>query len=70
MREAARATVAAVRPVAAELGGEDALDGVERILREGGAAARQRAVHARGGMAALLSDLVELTGGSTGAGTG
>jgi carboxylate-amine ligase len=35
-----------------------AREGIERILRDGGGAARQRAVHAQGGMAGLLRYLV------------
>jgi carboxylate-amine ligase len=42
-------------------GDDDALEGVERILREGGAPARQRAVHAQGGMPALLAHLAAET---------
>jgi glutamate---cysteine ligase / carboxylate-amine ligase len=42
------------RPYARELGGEAALEEVERIVREGGGAARMRAAHARGGMRAVL----------------
>jgi glutamate---cysteine ligase / carboxylate-amine ligase len=53
----------AARELLDELSGEgDALEGVERILREGGAPARQRAVHAEGGMPALLRHLVDETG--------
>ncbi len=45
-----------------ELSGEDdALVGVERILREGGAPARQRAINAEGGMPALLRHLADET---------
>jgi glutamate---cysteine ligase / carboxylate-amine ligase len=52
----------ALRELLDELRGEDdALQGVERILREGGAPARQRAIHAEGGMAALLRHLAEET---------
>jgi carboxylate-amine ligase len=50
-----------VRPFAGELGADAALEGVERILREGGGAARQRAAHARGGMPALLDELARAT---------
>jgi carboxylate-amine ligase len=59
--EAARDALARVRPFAAELCTDTALEGVERILREGGGAARQRAAHARGGMPALLAELVRAT---------
>jgi carboxylate-amine ligase len=52
----------AARELLDELSGEhDALEGVERILREGGAAARQRAIHAEGGMPALLRHLAQET---------
>jgi carboxylate-amine ligase len=59
--EAARDALARVRPFAGELGADAALEGVERILREGGGAARQRAAHARGGMPALLDELARAT---------
>jgi carboxylate-amine ligase len=61
-REVIAATLAVARPYARELGTEDALDEVERILAEGNGADRQRAAHARGGMRALLALLVEETG--------
>jgi carboxylate-amine ligase len=52
----------AVRELLDELNGEDdALEGVERILREGGAPARQRAVHAADGMGGLLRYLADET---------
>lgn len=52
----------AARQLLDELGGEDdALEGVERILREGGAPARQRKTYAAGGMSALLRELVDET---------
>jgi carboxylate-amine ligase len=55
LREAARATLS-------ELGrGDPALDGVDRILADGGGAARQRAAHSRGGMPGLLRFLVDET---------
>ncbi|MBD0281917.1 MAG: YbdK family carboxylate-amine ligase [Thermoleophilaceae bacterium] len=55
LREAARATLA-------ELGGEDpALEEIERIIAEGGGAARQRAAYASGDMPGLLDFLVEET---------
>ena len=46
------------RPHARELGVERELAGIERILAEGNGADRQRAAHARGGMAAVLELLV------------
>ena len=52
----------AVRDLLDELHGtDDALDGVERILREGDAPKRQRAIHAEGGMPALLRHLADET---------
>ena len=52
----------AMRDLLDELRGEDdALEGVERILREGGAPKRQRAIHAEGGMPALLRHLADET---------
>jgi len=49
---------------AREIGAETALDGIERILREGGAPARQRAVVAAEGVDALLDRLVSETQGA------
>ena len=54
-REAARDLLDELR------GDDDALEGIERILRDGGAPARQRAIHAQGGMQALLQHLAEET---------
>ena len=49
----------AARELLGDLRGEDpALEGIERILADGGGADRQRAAHARGGMPGLLSFLV------------
>ena len=61
-----RGRLSPVREAAAELlaelrGEDDALEGVERILSDGAAPARQRAIHAQGGMSALLRHLVERT---------
>jgi glutamate---cysteine ligase / carboxylate-amine ligase len=61
LREVARSTVELVRPHARELGAEGALEGVERILREGGGASRQRAACRRGGVEGMLALLVEET---------
>ncbi|MEA2247808.1 MAG: glutamate---cysteine ligase / carboxylate-amine ligase [Solirubrobacteraceae bacterium] len=58
-REAVRATLELARPHARDLGDEDALAGVERILAGGNGADRQRAAHASGGMEAVLALLVE-----------
>ena len=61
LRKVARATVESVAGHARELGSADALEGVERILREGGGAARQRAAAERGGAEELLAQLVRDT---------
>jgi glutamate---cysteine ligase / carboxylate-amine ligase len=53
------------RPYARELDGEDALEEIERILREGGGADRMREAHAAGGMDGILARLVAETYGST-----
>jgi carboxylate-amine ligase len=59
--DVARAAVERARPHARELGSDAELDEVERILREGNGAARQRAAHERGGMRALLELLARET---------
>ena len=59
--EVARGTVEEARPYAADLGGEDALEEIDRILVDGNGAERQRRVHGESGMAALLADLAERT---------
>ena len=59
--DVARAAIAAARPRLRELGGEAALDGIERLIAAGGGAAWQRAAYASGGMASLLAALVERT---------
>ena len=61
LREVARATAGSVAGYARELGSADALDGIERILREGGGAARQRAAAGRDGIGELLAQLVSDT---------
>ncbi|MGN6815001.1 MAG: carboxylate-amine ligase [Solirubrobacterales bacterium] len=61
-REVARGTLAEARPYARDLGGEGALEEIERILIDGNGADRQRQVHAEGGMEALLRDLAQRTG--------
>jgi carboxylate-amine ligase len=56
----AREQVARLRPLAGDLGGSgEALELVERVLEEGGGAARQRAAFARGGMPGVLRLLVD-----------
>lgn len=61
LRDAARAALDEARPRARELGSDAALDGIERILREGPASRRRRAAYERGGMAAMLAEAVEET---------
>jgi glutamate---cysteine ligase / carboxylate-amine ligase len=62
LREVARTALDVARPYARDLGAEDALEGVERILREGNGADRMRRAHAAGGMDGLLAHLVRETG--------
>jgi carboxylate-amine ligase len=57
-RDAARAAVRAARPHLPE---PEALDEVERLLRDGGGADRRRAAYRRGGMRGMLDDLVTET---------
>ncbi|HET8814532.1 MAG TPA: YbdK family carboxylate-amine ligase [Solirubrobacterales bacterium] len=59
--EVARGTLEEARPYAADLGGEDALEEIERILSDGNGAAWQRRVHERGGIEALLRRLAART---------
>jgi carboxylate-amine ligase len=59
--EVGRGTLAEARPYARDLGGEGALEEIERILAEGNGAERQRRVHAEGGIGALLRHLAERT---------
>jgi carboxylate-amine ligase len=61
LREAAERALERVRPFARELGGDGALEGIERILRDGNGADRQRAAQANGGMAEALRSLVRDT---------
>ena len=63
LRDVAQSALELARPHARELGSEDALEGIERILAEGEGAARQRAAHGRGGMRAVLELLVSETAG-------
>jgi carboxylate-amine ligase len=59
--EVARGTLEEARTYARDLGGEGALEEIERILSDGNGADRQRRVHSEGGMEALLADLAERT---------
>jgi carboxylate-amine ligase len=63
LRDVARAALETARPYARDVGAEDALEGVERILREGNGADRMRAAFAEGGMEAVLERLVAETAG-------
>ena len=59
--EVARAALGAAGPYARELGSDAALEGIERLLRHGRGADRQRAAFAAGGMPATLALLVDET---------
>ena len=59
--EIGRRVLDAVRPCARDLGGEAALEEIERILREGNGADDQRRVYREGGMEGLLEYLAERT---------
>ena len=65
IREVGADALALAKPYARELDGEDALEEIERILREGGGADRMREAHAAGGMSGLLASLAAETYGST-----
>ena len=60
LADVARAAVRRVRPIARDLGDDAAIDGIERVLEENGAA-RQCASFSRGGMVELLRALVDET---------
>jgi glutamate---cysteine ligase / carboxylate-amine ligase len=60
--DAARAAVELEAHYARESGSEDALAGIERILRDGNGADRQRAAFEAGGMDAVLEVLIAETG--------
>ncbi|MDX6590301.1 MAG: glutamate---cysteine ligase / carboxylate-amine ligase [Solirubrobacterales bacterium] len=61
-REVARRELELAAPYANELGGGEALEEIERILREGNGADDQRRVHQRSGMDGLLAYLADHTG--------
>jgi len=63
VREIAQDVLELARPYARELDGEDALEEVERIVREGGGADRMREAHAAGGMEGVLAHLAQETAG-------
>jgi carboxylate-amine ligase len=59
--DVARDAVELARPYAMALGSEEALEEIERLLVDGNGAARQRAAFRRGGLRAVLVQLVEET---------
>jgi glutamate---cysteine ligase / carboxylate-amine ligase len=59
--DVARRVLDEVQPYARQLGGEDALDEIERIVREGNGADDQRRVHEATGIEGLLAYLAERT---------
>jgi glutamate---cysteine ligase / carboxylate-amine ligase len=61
VRDVARRTMERVGWAASELGAERALEGIERMLVEGGGAARQRGALQSGGIEAVLEQLVHET---------
>ena len=65
IREVGADALELARPYARDLDGEDALEEIERILREGGGADRMREAHAAGGMDEVLARLAAETYGST-----
>src|SRR3954471_16351709 len=65
IREVGADALALARPYARELDGEDALEEVERILREGNGADRMRSAHAAGGLDEVLAQLARESYGST-----
>jgi glutamate---cysteine ligase / carboxylate-amine ligase len=65
LREVGADALAVARPYARDLDGEDALEEIERILREGGGADRMRAAHAAGGLDEVLAQAAAETYSST-----
>lgn len=61
--DVARGTLEEARPYAADLGGDGALEEIDRMLTDGNGADRQRRVHGESGVEALLRDLAERTRG-------
>jgi carboxylate-amine ligase len=61
LAEVARGAIGLARCALREVGGEDALDEVERILTSDGGATIQRELYGRGGMRSLLEGLVSRT---------
>jgi glutamate---cysteine ligase / carboxylate-amine ligase len=65
IREVGADALAVARPYARDLDGEDALEEVERILREGSGATRMRSAYATGGLDEVLAHLAWESYGST-----
>ena len=63
LRHVARCAVTRLLPLAREVGDEDALEGVCRILLEGGGAGRRRRAYEEGGMHVQLEQLAAETAG-------
>lgn len=61
-RQIAAEALDLARPAARALGSENALEGIDRLLRDGNGADRQRAAHRNGGIPAVLAQLVTETG--------
>jgi glutamate---cysteine ligase / carboxylate-amine ligase len=59
--DVARGTLEEARPYAADLGGDGALEEIDRVLTDGNGAERQRRVHEERGMEGLLRELAERT---------
>jgi carboxylate-amine ligase len=65
-REVARRVLGETLPYASQLGGDGALEEIERILREGNGAEKQRRVHAESGIDGLLTHLAQRTAAGDG----
>jgi carboxylate-amine ligase len=61
VRQIAAEALALARPAVREVGSDAALEEIERVLREGNGADRQRAAYANGGIPAVLDQLVAET---------
>jgi glutamate---cysteine ligase / carboxylate-amine ligase len=61
VREMLEGALADARPHARELGCVDELDGIRRLMEDGGGAGRQRATYAIGGLGTLLRDTLNRT---------
>ncbi len=68
LRQVAVDTLERLRPAARDLGDGDALDGIGRILAEGGGADRRRTAFESGGLRTMLAEIAEETGSAPVAG--